>query len=70
MPSPRGEQDEVICAVCGCVNAVLPVSADPHAHPRTCDVSGCGCEGMSVNACLWEPGNRELVGSHLLGYCI
>lgn len=27
----RAEQDEVICAVCGCVNAVFPVSADLRA---------------------------------------
>lgn len=28
LTSLRAEQDEVICAVCGCVNAVFPVSAD------------------------------------------
>lgn len=66
----RAEQDEVICAVCGCVNAVFPVSADLRVFIYTCDVGSCGCEGVAVNACLWRPGNRELAAFPLLGYCI
>lgn len=48
LTSLRAEQNEVICAVCDCVNAVFPVCADLRAHVCTCDVGGCGSEGVCL----------------------
>lgn len=66
----RAEQDEVICAVCGCVNAVFPVSADLRASIYIYMWCGwlwlwrCGCECMSV--ATWEQGACSLPPTGLL----